>query len=157
MRQEIPPILIDTPAVLRTLVRGFGEEILQWRPNADRWSAAMVIAHLAEAEVVCFRTRLQRIVSEDSPVLEPYDQWAFLKRQSAFWPATDLDTFRFERAKTLELLKGFSSDVLNRHCIHQKLGQLTFRQMLNEFAFHDGGHDLPPKNSARENWSSLVI
>ena len=61
---------------MESVIRGFEPDILDWQPNPERWSISMVIAHLAESEVSCFRLRLRRIASEDCPLLEPYDQLA---------------------------------------------------------------------------------
>lgn len=83
-RLEIPQILRATPSVIRTLVKGFTDETLQWRPNPERWSAAMMVTHLAESEVVCFRTRLMRIANGRSPLLESYDQWEFLRTLASY-------------------------------------------------------------------------
>jgi len=137
---RIPKILEDTPSLLRTVTEGFADQTLQWTPNPERWSAAMVLAHLADAEVTCFQTRLKRIATEDLPVLEPYDQWAFLRAQSKFPAGESLEKLQRERQATLAFLRTLSSGVLTRTCQHQQLGPLTFEHLLNEFAFHDMGH-----------------
>jgi hypothetical protein len=137
---EIPQILRQTPSLIRGVVRCFGDDTLQWRPSLERWSAAMVITHLAESEAVCFRTRLNRAAREDGPVLEPYDQWAYLRDQSEYPVATAVKTFARERQKTLNFLSTLSTGAHSRICHHQKLGVLTFEHLLNELAFHDLGH-----------------
>ncbi len=137
---KIPEILRSTPSLLCYLVRCFEEETLQWRPNLERWSAAMVITHLAEAEGVCFRTRLIRTAREESPLLERYDQWACLRGKEMFPVEPALDWFAAERATTLRFLEDLSEEVLGRRCNHPELGVLTFANLLNEFAFHDMGH-----------------
>jgi hypothetical protein len=139
-RLEIPRILRDTPYLLRVLVNGFPDETLQWRPNPERWSAAMVIAHLAESEVVCFRTRLTRTAKEDLPLLESYDQWAFLRARAAFPVVSALNSFQRKRAVTLRFLETLPAEALQRQCKHPKLGVLTLSNLLHEFAFHDMGH-----------------
>lgn len=100
----------------------------------------MVVTYLAESEVVCFRTRLHRAATEDGPVLEPYDQWAFLREQSEYPVTAAVRRFARERQKTLDFLSTLSASVLSRACHHRELGSLTFEQLLNEFAFHDLGH-----------------
>ncbi len=137
---QIPEVLRQTPSWIRGIVRCFGDDTLQWRPSLERWSAAMVITHLAESEVVCFRTRLHRAATEDAPVLEPYDQWAYLRDQSEYPVTAAVRRFGRERQKTLDFLSTLSIGVLSRICHHQQLGPLTFEHLLNEFAFHDLGH-----------------
>jgi hypothetical protein len=137
---RIPRILQDTPSLLRVLVAGFSEETLQWRPDPERWSAAMVIAHLADAEVVCMRARLMKTAQEERPLLERYDQQAFCRARAAFSVESALARFERERATTLRFLESLPGDALDRQCIHQDLGVLTFENLLHEFAFHDLGH-----------------
>ncbi|MHB2008744.1 MAG: DinB family protein [Acidobacteriaceae bacterium] len=136
----IPDIIEYTPVFIQAVLQGFSEDTLQWQPSPERWSAAMVLTHLAEAEVACFRTRLSRTAIEEFPTLEPYDQWAYLNSQSAFPVSPVLETFQLERKATLQFLRSLDMNVLTRTCRHQKLGVLTFDNLLNEFAFHDMGH-----------------
>jgi DinB superfamily len=137
---EIPAILENTPVLIERVVKGYSQQTLQWRPNPERWSVAMVLAHLAEAEVTCFRTRLSRTVTEDCPVLEPYDQWLHLRARTEFDVDVSLSTFACERAQTLTFLRTVPRDALTRRCQHQKFGLMTFENLVNEFAFHDMGH-----------------
>ena len=137
---EIPEILRATPSILSTLVECFSLEVLHWRPSADRWSAAMVLTHLAESEIVCFRTRLKRVIEEDNPLLAPYDQWSYFRKCDEFSVQSALDTLRTEREITLAFLSSLSAEVMTRTCQHHTLGNLTFENLLNEFAFHDMGH-----------------
>lgn len=136
----VPQILDDTPSLVRTIVRGFEPPTLHWRPTPDRWSVAMVLAHLAEAEVTCFRTRLRRAATEACPVLEPYDQWAHLRDRTEFPIQETLELFERERRTTLKFLRALPSSVMTNTCRHQELGMLTSEHLLNEFAFHDMGH-----------------
>jgi hypothetical protein len=137
---RIPRVLQNTPSLLRLLVAGYSEETLQWRPSPERWSAAMVLAHLADAEVLCMRARLMRTATEDRPLLERYDQQAFLRASAAFPIESALATLERERATTLRLLDKLPAAVLERQCTHPDLGVLTFESLLHEFAFHDLGH-----------------
>ena len=122
------------------IVEGFGPEILDWQPNAERWSATMVIAHLAESEVNCFRLRLRRTAMELEPALEPYDQWAQFRGQVTASARAALNKWTREREETLKFLRGLPFGVADHQCTHKELGRLTFWELLNEFAFHDMGH-----------------
>jgi hypothetical protein len=100
----------------------------------------MVLAHLADAEVTCFRHRLLRTAREDSPVLESHDQWRHVNSQDRFIVDDEITTFERERSETLAHLRNLPESVLKRPCVHCELGPLTFANLLNEFAFHDMGH-----------------
>lgn len=121
---KLPSILLHTAGPVRTVIEGFDTDIFNWQPSAERWSAAMVIVHLAESEVNCFRLRLRRTALEDSPVLEPYDQWAPFRAGSTVSAYDALRDFKVEREKTLVFLRSLPADVIARQCQHQKLGRL---------------------------------
>ncbi len=136
----VPPILEATSRMLRDIAGLFDPEILQWRPSPQRWSCAMVVAHLAESEVNCFRPRLMRTALQDSPLLEPYDQWKRVGSQETFRVEDEIAAFERARSETLTLLRNLPETVLERPSVHTELGPITFANLLYEFAFHDMGH-----------------
>jgi len=90
-------ILLQTPAMLRDLLPLATPEQVDWRPNAERWSIAMVLAHLAEVEVRGFRNRYEVMLAAapgaDQPLLRSYDQLALFRRKTQSiptprWPAS---------------------------------------------------------------------
>ncbi|HEX2712180.1 MAG TPA: DinB family protein [Candidatus Acidoferrales bacterium] len=139
-RLTLPPILSRAPSLVEAIIEGFEPDTLDWQPNGQRWSATMVIAHLAESEVNCFRLRLSRTAMEQEPILEPYDQWAQFRDQPVLSAREALRKWTSEREKTVRLLRSLPAGVIARQCSHQELGRLTFGELLNEFAFHDMGH-----------------
>ena len=66
-------LLEQTPMILEKLLLAAPPEALEWKPSAERWSVSEVLAHLAETEAM-FRQRTRRMVEEESPLLEAYDQ-----------------------------------------------------------------------------------
>jgi len=139
-RLRLPPILSNTPSLVETIIEGFEADTLEWQPSPQRWSVTMVIAHLAESEVNCFRLRLRRTATEQKPILEAYDQWAQFREQPLASASGALQTWKQEREETLKFLGSLPANVESRQCTHRELGQLTFGELLNEFAFHDMGH-----------------
>lgn len=92
-------------------------EHASWKPAADRFSIAEVIAHLGHSERNCYRVRLDRFLSEDRPEFEPDD--------AQMW----LDLYRDADARTaLDALK------------QPEVGEITLSHMLHEWALHDLGH-----------------
>jgi hypothetical protein len=67
-------VLEQTPIIIEKIVWSATDEQLHWKPATDRWSISEVLAHLAEAEVVGFRERVQMMMEKDNPRLEAYDQ-----------------------------------------------------------------------------------
>src|SRR5260370_33114604 len=66
-------LLEKTPVLFETMLRDLSGELLHWKPAADRWSISEVLAHLSDLEHV-YAERTLRIVAEDSPTLQKYDQ-----------------------------------------------------------------------------------
>jgi len=90
-------ILQQTPGMLRNLLSLATLEQLDWQPNAERWSIAMVLAHLSEVEVKGFRNRYEAMLGAapgaGRPLLRSYDQLALFRRKTQSiptprWPAS---------------------------------------------------------------------
>ena len=64
-------LLEATPEILRGLMTELTEEDARWKPDADRFSVAEVLAHLSHSESNCYRKRLQRFMAETRPEFEP--------------------------------------------------------------------------------------
>jgi hypothetical protein len=132
--------LRDMPAVLRGIVGWMDPDALAWRPAEDRWSVAMVLAHLAHVEAHGFRARLERIVAEECPFLPDYDPWIFLRGAQSFDALAALEQFRQERARTVAFLESTAASALPRTGRNEEFGLVTFEVYLNELPFHDLGH-----------------
>jgi hypothetical protein len=79
--------------VFRALVDGVDDDGLRRRPAPGEWAIIEVVAHLADTEGRAL-ARGRRMLVEDSPFLEPFDQealaeergiWIWTSRGS--WPA----------------------------------------------------------------------
>lgn len=135
------PVLQQTPIILEKLLIPAPPDALQWKPSEDRWSISEVLAHLADVERM-FRGRVERMVKEDVPQLEPYDQnAAYAAGQYSSGAARDhLRSFCHERDRSLAFLQYLPGAALARAALHAELGRITVAELLNEWAFHDLGH-----------------
>jgi hypothetical protein len=133
-------ILERTPSVLRGMLAGATSKELRWRPSEDRWSIAMVLAHLADVEENGFVARFRAIAGHDSPFLPSYDQWALFRARTEFDVGEELTRFEQRRQPTLAWLRSLPDEVRPRTGRHEELGVISFDNLLNEFAFHDLGH-----------------
>src|SRR5262249_26558863 len=68
--------LESTPEILRLLMEGLSDDDTKWKPAPNRFSIAEVLEHLSHVEGHCFRSRIERMVEEDNPAIEEYDQEA---------------------------------------------------------------------------------
>lgn len=133
-------VLEQTPGILRSLLSGASDEDLNWRPAEDRWSIAMVLAHLHDVEVAGFRSRFHAMLASDKPFLASYDQLALFRTHTQFEALAELTAFERERKVTLAWLKEMPPEAGARTGRHQELGEISIAELLNEFAFHDLGH-----------------
>jgi hypothetical protein len=133
-------VLEQTPGILRSLLSAASEEDLNWQPAPDRWSIAMVLAHLHDVEHAGFRSRFHAMLESDEPFLASYDQLALFRNGTKFDALAELAAFERERKTTLDWLKKMPLEGAERTGRHQELGEISVAELLNEFAFHDLGH-----------------
>jgi hypothetical protein len=134
-------LLEKTPMVYETLLRDLPADLLQWKPGPDRWSISEVLAHLAGTEKM-FSERVGRIMAEDSPSLQRYEQPgpSEASAYSRGLAAEHLARFTAARRAVVAFLKSFPASAGARTAKHSEIGVITLSQMLNEWASHDLGH-----------------
>jgi hypothetical protein len=131
-----------TPEILRGLLTSVTEEQTAWKPAPDRWSIAEVLEHMSHVEGHGFRLRAERIVKEEVPALEVYDQEALSAegQYSGRNVEDSFDHFEEQREENVAWLTSLPARTISRTGQHQELGKITLGQLLNEWAFHDLGH-----------------
>ena len=122
-------------------LQGFPPNLLSAHPIAGKWSAAEIVHHLADSETTA-ALRLRRLLVEDHPVIQAYDQEAFAKRlhynQLDMAPA--LDAFRCARATTAQLFPLMSDEDWQREGTHSESGPYTAEDWLRIYAVHAHNH-----------------
>src|SRR6266446_8712275 len=120
---------------------GFPPALLTARPIPGKWSAAEIVHHLADSETTS-GLRLRRLLVEDHPVIQGYDQDAYAARLNYnnrdMKPA--LDAFRSARATTSQLLDSMSDDDWRREGTHSESGSYTAEDWLAIYAAHAHNH-----------------
>lgn len=117
-----------------------GSEV-DYSPQPGKWSIRQIVAHLADAEIVG-TMRFRRIIAEDHPRLEVFDQnaWVANLDYNRRKPSQSLETFRRIRGENYELLKELPESAFERVGIHSERGPLTLKQLLQGFAEHAESH-----------------
>ena len=131
-------LLEKTPILLETMLRDVPEDVLRWKPAADRWSIADVLGHLGDIEMV-YADRTRRMVTEQAPSVPKYDAAATVEsgdyvRGSA---SENLAFFLRVRRATIVLLRTIPPDSAEMEATHSELGKFTLLEMLSEWASHD--------------------
>jgi len=126
--------------VLQSL-KDFPEQSLTAHPIDGKWSAAEIVHHLADSETTS-ALRLRRLLVEDHPLIQGYDQDAFAARLSYnnrdIAPA--LDAFRCARATTAQLFDFMEDKDWRREGTHSESGAYTAEDWLTIYAAHAHNH-----------------
>ncbi len=133
-------LLEVTPDLLRDLMCELTEEDARWKPSPERFSVAEVLAHLSHTEGHCHRARLDRILAEDRPELEPDDAQLHLDLYRDADPEDAFDHFEDQRETNVEFLRTLPLEAGSRVARHKEAGEVTLSQMLHAWALHDLGH-----------------
>ena len=129
------------PELLATVLTGvFGEEE-DFTPAPGKWSIRVIVAHLADAELVGAH-RFRQVLAEDNPTLIAFDQdaWARNLDYARRKPKQSLETFRRIRAENHELLKDLPAGAFERTGNHTENGAMTLRSLLEGYAGHAESH-----------------
>lgn len=120
---------------------GFPEKALKAHPLPGKWSAAEIVHHLADSETTS-ALRLRRLLVEENPVIQGYDQDEYAVRlkynERELGPA--LDAFRAARATTAQLLELMTEEDWARTGTHTESGRYTAETWLEIYAAHAHGH-----------------
>jgi DinB superfamily len=114
---------------------------LRREPAPDEWSAATVVNHLADAELV-YSVRLRLIVAEDRPILTAFDEEAWADRFGELDddPKDSLGRFRALRESNLRLLEALVDGEWERTGVHQQKGIVSVAAIVKLLAEHDRTH-----------------
>ena len=120
---------------------GFPAESLTAHPIPGKWSAREIIHHLADSESTS-AIRLRRLLVEDKPLIQGYDQDQFASklRYNERDMAPSLEAFRAARATTAQLLSLMSEEEWRREGVHNESGRYTAEDWLVIYAAHAHNH-----------------
>lgn len=140
-RQELIAKYKDGYKEVTKNLDGFPKALLTAHPIPGKWSATEIVHHLADSETTS-AIRLRRLLVEDNPLIQGYDQEAFAARLNYnnrdMAPA--LDAFRSARATTAQLLDSMTDDDWLREGTHSESGSYTAEDWLAIYAAHAHNH-----------------
>ena len=139
--QDSLKVQAATVKKLERLIKGATPAKLRKRPEAEKWSAAEILAHLADAEIVA-SWRLRSILGAPGTPIQAYDQEAWLaagqygKRDAR----KSLEQFRVLRDANLALYKSLTPQQWKRHGVHAERGEESIERLASMMAGHDVNH-----------------
>jgi DinB superfamily len=130
-----------TAQKLSNLVKGKTPAKLRKRPAPDKWSAAEILAHLADAEIVV-SWRMRSILGAPGTPIQAYDQdvWVVAGHYHKRDPRKSIAQFRLLRETNLALLKTLTPEQWKHHGMHSERGEESIERIVHLIAGHDLNH-----------------
>jgi len=120
---------------------GFPAGQLGAHPIPGKWSAREIVHHLGDSESTS-AWRLRKLLVEDNPTIQGYDQDQFANRlrynERDMAPA--LEAFRSARESTMQVINLMTEDDWNRAGTHTESGHYTAEDWLKIYAAHAHNH-----------------
>ena len=137
--RKVEEILAATPHELAAALQAIGPAKENTAPAPGKWSAAEVLCHLADCELV-FAFRLRQTLAEDHPVIQPFDQDKWARVYAGISADDALDAFAAARAWNLRLIRAALPAAAGRVFTHPERGTMTFQTLVETLAGHDLNH-----------------
>ena len=135
--------LKSTPRELVALVGTAKAEAMHRSPgrDADDWSPATVLSHLADAELV-YSVRIRMALTADRPYLAAYDEQAWVRRFAELDadPKETLVRWRALRDANLRLLDSLEPGEWKLSGLHAERGEVSVAHIADLMVNHDRDH-----------------
>ena len=106
----------------------------------DGWTARQVVHHLADSEAVAY-IRLRRLIAEDEPLIQGYDEPEYARRLHYDRPiGSSLAVLKGVRAASLDLLEALTPSEWDRRGTHSESGPYSVDRWLEIYAEHSHDH-----------------
>ena len=126
--------------VVSQALQGISERELDALPAPGKWSAREIVHHLADSEMTS-AIRLRRLIAEDRPGIQGYDQDEYARRLYYDRPIQpSLEAFRAARETTAQILERMTEAQWGREGTHSESGRYTVDRWLEIYADHAHNH-----------------
>jgi DinB superfamily len=138
--QDIGLIAV-TPEKFRSAAAGLDDRQLDTPYRPDGWTVRQVVHHVADSHMNAY-IRFRLAMTEDSPVIKPYDQakWAELHDAKTLPVEVSLGLLDGLHERWVALLRSFSGGDFARTLRHPELGVLRLDQYVALYAWHGKHH-----------------
>ncbi len=128
-------------AVPGEAVAGLTPEQLNSIPVPGTWSIQQIITHLMDSDLIA-TYRMKRIIAEDRPVLDLYDETEFAARlhYDKADAAKVCEVFLLNRNLTAEMLRHLEDDAFDRLAQHGEMGEMSLGRFLRLYIKHLDHH-----------------
>lgn len=130
----------DGYRVIVAAIGGMVEGEIDAREAPGEWSPREVVHHLADSEMTA-AIRLRRLIAEDRPVIEGYDEAEFARVLYYDRPIADsLVAFKAARDTTAQILHRLTAAQWAREGTHSSSGRYSVEDWLRIYAAHAPDH-----------------
>ncbi|HUB52760.1 MAG TPA: DinB family protein [Terracidiphilus sp.] len=139
--RPVETILATTAGAIAQHLEVIGADRVKAEPAPGKWSAAEIVCHLADCELV-FGFRLRQTLAEDNPTIQPFDQnkWALASEYRSLEAPQALATFTELRNWNLQMIRHAMPQAAGRTMTHPERGTMTFKNVVETMAGHDLNH-----------------
>ena len=125
---------------VRRALEGCTPEELDRRPATGGWTAREIVHHLGDSEMTS-AIRLRRLIAEDGPSIQGYDQDEYARRLFYDRPIdASLAAFKAARESTAEILDRLTPEQWGRNGTHSESGGYSVTGWLQIYAAHAHNH-----------------
>jgi DinB family protein len=150
LREQWIGEIAAAPANLRAVVAGLSPQQLDTPYRAQGWTVRQVVHHLPDSHLNAY-TRMKLALTEESPVIKPYDEarWAELPDARRGAIELSLDLLETLHLRWVLLLRQLSAEQFLQRFIHPEHGRpFEVQEALAFYAWH-GRHHVAHVSSLR--------
>lgn len=122
-------------------IAGLTPAQLQMIPVEGEWSIQQILIHLPDSEAVGYE-RIRRIIAEEHPTLQPYDEdaWARNLHYHQQDPHLALELFKLLRQSSAALLHQLPATTWERTGLHAENGPMSLYTVFQTYLNHGEVH-----------------
>jgi len=133
--------IAETPAKLRSAVKGLNDSQLDTPYRPEGWSVRQVVHHVPDSHLNAY-VRFKLALTEDQPTIKPYAEgpWAELADTKATPVEVSLTLLDSLHDRWVRLLRSLTPEQWKRTFRHPEMGPMTLEKTLALYAWHGPHH-----------------
>jgi len=141
--------IAQLPNMVEAAISNLDAQQLHTPYREGGWTVWEIVHHLVDSHTNCY-SRLKLALTEQNPVIRPYDENAWVKQADALLPVNNATTLLHALHQRLYALFGsLVDDQWQRSYIHPDSGQHSVWHLLGMYAWH-GRHHVAHINALRD-------
>ena len=133
--------IASAPSALRAAVAGLSDGQLDTPYRPGGWTVRQVVHHVPDSHVNAY-LRLKLALTEDRPIIKPYDEaaWALLEDARSTPVDVSLQLLDAVHDRFVRLLRAMSDDDFARRYVHPDSGEHPLDHLAGLYAWHGEHH-----------------